>query len=188
MTKAAALFLLFAATLTAETPAEIARQLNEIGRVATVMLDGDAAKGIMTKRALESFRKDDPKDPWVASDNFDVNHEPYIQVKKTLIRLSRLASFPCDVNLWMPVEGMPGRIQVLIRNVHEMSQFWTWGALHQAIPPPMKAVIETGKHTTVTEKPNMISVLAPVYDSLGDVVAVAEVVAQEKPNPRENVK
>ena len=39
-----------------------------------------------------------------------------------------------------------------------------------------------------TDRPNMISVLAPVYDSLGDVVAVAEAVAQEKPNPRENVK
>jgi hypothetical protein len=188
MMRAFVTFLLFAACLTAETSSEIARQLDEIGRIATAMVDGDAAKRIVTKRALESFHKVDPKDPWIASDNFDVNHEPYIQVKKTLIRLSKLAAFPCDVNLWLPVKGMPGRIQIVIRNVHEMSQFWSWGVLHQDTPPQMKAVLTTGKRVTVTGRPNMISVLAPVYDSLGDVVAVAEAVAQEKPNPRENVK
>jgi hypothetical protein len=34
----------------------------------------------------------------------------------------------------------------------------------------------------------MISVLAPVYDSLGDIVGLVEVVSQARPDPRENVK
>jgi len=34
----------------------------------------------------------------------------------------------------------------------------------------------------------MISVLAPVYDSLGDIVALVEIVSQSKRDLRENVK
>ena len=167
---------------------EIQRQLDEIGRVATVMVDGDACRRIVTRRALEFMQKRDPKDPYLDGDNYDVNDEPYIQVKKTLIRLSKLAPFPCDVNLWMPVEGMPGRIHVVIRNVHEMSQFWRFGALVQNLFPPMKTVLDTGKRVTVTEKPGWISVLAPVYNSLGDIVGLVEVVTRQKPDLHENVK
>lgn len=167
--------------------AGMVRQLDEIGRVATVMVDGDACQRIMSKRALEFMGKVDFKDPYLASDNFDVNDEPYNQVKKTLIRLSRLVPFPADVNLWMPIEPRPGKIQVLIRNVNEMSQFWRWGAVDQDLPPPMKAVLEDGKRVTVTNRPGWVSVLAPVFNSLGDIVGLVEAVAQENPDPRENV-
>jgi hypothetical protein len=88
----------------------------------------------------------------------------------------------------MPLAADPPRIHVVIRNVYEMSQFWTWGALHQEMPPEMKRVLETGERVTVTRRPAMISVLAPVYDSLNDIVALVEVVAQQKRDLRENVK
>ena len=157
----------------------VARDLDEVARVATVMVDGDVCQKIMTKRALERMFVVDPKDPWTASDDFDVNHESYIQTKKTLIRLSRLLSYPCDVNLWMPFEGHPNKIQMLIRNANELSQFWRWGRLHQDMIPEMKRVLETGERQTVMQKPGMISVLAPVYNSLGDIVALVEAVSQD---------
>jgi hypothetical protein len=69
-----------------------------------------------------------------------------------------------------------------------MSQFWVWGALHQEMFPEMKEVLAGGKRLTVTKKPGWISVLAPVYDSLGDVVGLVEVVSRSAPDPRENVK
>jgi DNA-binding IclR family transcriptional regulator len=69
-----------------------------------------------------------------------------------------------------------------------MSQFWPWGSLSQDVPPEMKQVLETGKRVTVQKRPGMTSVLAPVYDSLGDVVAIVEVVTMARPDPRENVK
>jgi len=186
---AVAVACIWMGTASAAAPtAEMVRQLDEIGRVATVMVDGDACQRIMSERALGFMGKIDPKDPYLASDNFDVNDEPYNQVKKTLIRLSRLASFPTDVNLWMPIPGRPGKIQVLIRNVHEMSQFWRWGAIDQDTPGPMKTVLADGQRVTVTNRPGWVSVLAPVYNSLGDVVGLVEAVAQENPDLRENVK
>lgn len=184
--------LLWAASLASAQEArrrpDLAAELDEIARVATVMVDGDACQRIMTRRALEFLDKKDPKDPWIDSDNFDVNHEPYIQVKKTLIRLAALVPFPVDVNLWMPVEGLDGRIQVLIRNKYEMSQFWRWGALHQEMHPSMKTVLAEGRRVRVADRPGWISVLAPVRNSLGDVVGLVEVVSRTEPDARENVR
>lgn len=161
------------------TKEDVARDLDDIARIATVMVDGDVCQRIMTKRALEKMFAVDPKDPYAASDNFDVNHQSYIAVKKTLIRLSRLMSYSCDVNLWMPFKEKPDKIQVLIRNANEWSQFWTWGKLTQDMPVEMKRVLESGRREKVARIPGMISVLAPVNDSLGEIVALVEVIAPE---------
>jgi hypothetical protein len=158
------------------TRESVTRDLEELGRIASVMIDGDVCRRIMTQRSLDMLFAENPKDPWAASDNFDVNHEPYIQTKKTLIRLARLLPYACDVNLWMPVEQKSGKIQILIRNANEWSQFWSWGTLVQDMDPAMKRVIQTGSRETVTVKAGMISVLAPIRNSLGEIVGLAEVV------------
>ena len=69
-----------------------------------------------------------------------------------------------------------------------MSQFWPWGKLFQDTPKPMRTVLETGQRLTVTEKTGYVSVLAPVRNSLGDIVSLAEVVSRVEPDSRENVK
>jgi len=162
--------------------------LDRVAQVATVMIDGDTCRRIQTPRSAQYFLQTDARDPWRASDNFDVNDAAFIETKKTLMRLARLCPEACDVNLWMPVPSNPPRIQILIRNVHEMSQFWTWGDLHQQMPPEMRRVLDTGERVTVSRRPGMISVLAPVCDSVGDIVGLVEVVSQAGPDPRENVK
>lgn len=171
-----------------QTPEAIERELDATARVASVMVDGDVCERIVTKRALASILDKSPRDKWMASDNYDVEHEPFHLTKKTLARLARLVPFPADVNLWMPIPGQPGRVHIVIRGVNETSQFWPWGALHQELPGAMKTVLESGRRTVAKEKPGMISVLAPVSNSLGDVVGLVEVAARIKPNAHENVK
>jgi hypothetical protein len=94
----------------------LTKDLEDVARVASVMVDGDVCQRIMTERALTKLFVIDPHDEWAGSDNFDVNAEPYIQTKKTLIRLSRLRTYPIDCNLWMLFKENPKKIQVLIRN------------------------------------------------------------------------
>jgi hypothetical protein len=168
--------------------ATVARELDQIARIASVMVDGDVCERIVTPRALSYFLKEDPRDQWAAADNFDVNHDAYISTKKTLIRLSRLASTPTDVNLWMPVPGDPSKVHVLIRNANELSQFWRFGDLHQPATQEMKDVLSTGRRITITQKKGFISVLAPVSNSLGDIVGFVEVVTQLSPDPHANVQ
>ena len=156
------------------------RDLDEIARVATTMVDGDVAQKIMTPRALEKMFASNPMDPSTGGDNFDVNADAYIQVKKTLIRLARLVDYPVDCNLWMPFLENPSQIQILIRQRNEMSQFWKWGDLLQDIPSEMKEVLQTGKRKVVLKSSDLISVLAPVYNSLGDIVGIVEVVSHRR--------
>ncbi len=166
----------------------LAKDLDDVARVATVMVDGDACRRIQTPRSAQLLLKEDPRDRWAASDNYDVDHEAFIRTKKTLMRLSRLTRYPCDVNLWMPIAGNPARVQIMIRQVNEMSQFWTWGVLHQETPAEMKQVLDTGRRVVVNKRPGMVSVLAPVYDSLGDIVGLVEVVGRLAADAQENVK
>ena len=102
------LAVLAACACVAQTPEALERELDSVARVASVMVDGDVCQRIVTKRALASILEVNPGDKWLASDNYDVNHEPFIQTKKTLARLARLVAFPADVNLWMPLPGEPG--------------------------------------------------------------------------------
>jgi hypothetical protein len=130
----------------------------------------------------------DPNDRWAGSDNFDVNHEPYVQTKKMLMRLAKLLPYAVDCNLWMPFKQDPKKIQILIRNRYEMSQFWAWGDLFQDQTPKMAEVLATGKPQTVVQEGDFVSVLTPVFNSLGDAVGLVEVVSRLQPNPQEHVK
>jgi hypothetical protein len=151
------------------------RDLQQIARVATVMIDGDVCQHIVTQRALEHMLHSDPRDEFQAGDNYDVHDAPFIQTKKTLIRLAMLAPYPVDVNLWMPVPTTQD-IQVVIRNKYNLSQFWN-GELEQPMPPEMREVLQTGKTLTIQKTPGVISVLAPVRSSLNEIVGLVEVVS-----------
>ena len=166
----------------------LARDLEEVARIASVMIDGDICERIMTPRALQKMFAVDPNDRWAGSDNFDVNHEPYVQTKKMLMRLAKLVPYPVDCNLWMPFKQDPKKIQILIRNRYEMSQFWEWGVLFQDQTPKMAEVLATGKPQTIVQTGDFVSVLTPVFNSLGDSVGFVEVVSRLQPNPQEHVK
>jgi len=169
-------------------PAGMQKELEEVARVGSVLVDGDLCQKIVTQRAKEFLFASDPRDEFLAGDNYDVDDAAFNSVKKTLIRLSHLAPFPTDVNLWMPIDGHPGKVQLVIRNKNEMSQFWNWGELHGDMVPQMETVLKTGRRMTVTSKPGWISVLAPVHNSLGDIVGLIEAVSQLKLDAHENVK
>jgi len=171
-----------------QTRESMTRELQEVARIATVMVDGDVCQRIMTDRALKKLFVINPEDQWAGSDNFDVNAEPFIQTKKTLMRLAKLRPYPIDCNLWMLFKEKPGQIQILIRNQYEMSQFWSWGVLYQEIPSEMADVLSSGKPKTVHGKNDLISVLTPVYNSLGDIVGLVEVVGRARMDWHENVK
>ena len=49
-------------------------------------------------------------------------------------------------------------------------------------------MLATGRRVTVEQKPGWVSVLTPVSDSLGDIVAVVEVASQRQLDRQENVK
>ena len=56
---------------------DMAHELDEVARAATVMVDGDACERIVTPRALDYMFKKDPRDQWVDGDNYEVNDQAF---------------------------------------------------------------------------------------------------------------
>lgn len=178
--------LLVVLMLVSPLAAQREQELDAIARTATVMVDGDVCQRIVTPRALEFMLRNPSRDQWADADNYDVDDAAFLATKKTLMRLALLVEYPVDVNLWMPIQ--PDTVHVVIRNRHEMSQFWPWGKLFQPTPAAMLEVLRTGRRKTVKEKPGFISVLAPVRNSLDEIVGLIEVVTKAPLDLRENVK
>jgi len=171
-----------AATTQPKPVKTIESQLDELGRIASVLVDGELASDIVTDRAAKLMFRKDPNDPYAGADNYDVNFEPFMQTKKLLIRLEGLVDFPVNCNLWMRCKGKPELVQMVIRQNPGWSQFYSWGTHSTEPTPEMTRVLEKGERVFVRAKPprDHIVVLAPIRDSLGDVVGFVEVVTRQR--------
>jgi hypothetical protein len=161
---------------------KIVQALSEVARVASVMVDGDEARRILTERAMYHIAHPDPDYRFLSADYYDVEHGVFDLMKKTLLRLERLADAVydrrCCTALWIPVEGQAGEVTLAVQNgsVHRYYQF---GQAKMETPDEMVRCFES-KATVVAplEHPSeTITVLAPVLDSLGDVAGVVELSA-----------
>lgn len=68
------------------------------------------------------------------------------------------------------------------------SQLWPWGALYQDMIPTIRQVLSSGRRVAVVKRPRRVAVLAPVYDSRGDIVGLVDAVTQQPVDPLGNVK
>lgn len=150
-------------------------ELRRLAAIASAVLDGDECMEIVTDRAAELMFKVDPRDKWIGSDNYDVDREKFTRTKKLLIRVSRLADFPADCNLWLRTKQKPWQVHAVILQVNGLSSFYRFGQMVIDPPEEFVPVLKEGQTVAVTGKrPNVVSVLAPVHNSLGDVVGLVE--------------
>jgi hypothetical protein len=147
----------------------------QLGAMATAMLDGDAASRIVTSRALKKLTDVSGRDPWAAGDNYDVDPKAFEQTKKTMLRLQSLGAPETGMNLWLRVPQRDHMVQVVIRLQPGLSSFYN-GEMMQDIPSAFLNVFEKGLQVASREKSGLISVLAPVRNSLGEVTALNEIV------------
>jgi len=149
----------------------------ETARVASVMLDGDEAGRIIpeeTHRYLAGIGTGAGV-PYCQK----LDHGAFVRTKKVLGRLARLVDFPCSTALWVPLEGLDGHVTLAVQN-GGLKRFWTFGQSKRETPPEMADCMRSGRviELPVGESGELLTVLAPVRDSLGDVVAVAELTAR----------
>ncbi len=154
--------------------------LGETARVASVMVDGDVANRIIADRAHHYIANPDPKFKYATGDYYDVDHAAFLSVKKTLLRLEKLVDFPCNASLWVRVKGLENHVTVAVQN-GSLHRYWQWAEHKRELTGEMAGCFACGEVTVAPEDENLATVLAPVRDSLGDVVAVVELTA---PNPK----
>jgi hypothetical protein len=157
----------------------IVEALSEVARVASVMVDGDEARRILTERAMYHIAHPDPDYRFLSADYYDVEHETFLRMKKTLLRLERLSEVRCDSALWIPVAGREGQVTLAVQN-GSLHRYYRFGQPAMEAPEEMARCVRR-KETVVAplDHPSeTITVLAPVLDSLGDVAGVVELSAR----------
>jgi len=161
---------------------QIIEALSEVARVASLMVDGDAARRILTARAMHHIAHPDPDYRFLSADYYDVDHGVFDFMKKTLLRLERLADAlygpRCCTALWIPVEGRTETVTLAVQN-GPIHRYYRFGQARLDTPEEMARCFE--RKTIVVaplEHPGeTVTVLAPVLDSLGDVAGIVELSA-----------
>jgi hypothetical protein len=157
---------------------KVLNELGEVARVAEVMIDGDLAQRIITNRAAHYIVNPNPQHRFLAGDYYDVDHANFLLMKKTLLRLERLASFPCSATLWVRVKGSDHLITVAVQN-GQLHRYWRFGEDGRKPEGEMATCLSAGKITLapIDGSNDYLTVLAPVRDSLGDLVGCVELTA-----------
>lgn len=155
------------------------KTLEGLARVASAMVDGEEADRILTARAVEYSASPDPAKQWLGTGDFhDVDHVAFLRMKKLLMRLERLADFRCCASLWIRAKGLDRHVNLAVQN-GTIHRYYEFRKPLIPIPPEMTECMETGKVVVAPEQhpTGTLTVLAPVFDSLGSVVGVVELSA-----------
>jgi len=153
--------------------------LKELARIASVMVDGDEAGRIISERSLKYIANPNPAHRFMTGDYFDVDHATFLRMKKTLKRLERLAEFPVSTALWMLVKGKENLATMAVQ-VGNLNRYWQWGTHQLEMKGEVAECARTGQVMTApaAEGDELLTALAPVRDSLGDVVGMVEFTAK----------
>jgi len=165
------------------TNEQIVDVLRDIARVASGVFDGEDCGTLLTERAMKFLAAGAvPGNKYAVGDNIDYDAPRFERAKKLLLRFQRLAPDGLEVQciLWAPVTGTSDKVVQEIFNGGPTR----WGLSTDAvdIKPPMKQVMETGEPVELTDG-DVLTVLAPVRDSLQDVAGFIEVSATAPGGP-----
>ena len=159
------------------SPADVLAELTRLAEIAAGILDGEEAKQIITEAAMHYIANPDPEHRFLSGDYYDVDPELFLRNKKLLLRLERLArGVEVDSSIWVPVPGRETVTTAVHNGVNH--RYYTFGQETLSTPPEMREVFATGEIRQLPADSHgdrrQVTALAPIRDSLGQVVAVAE--------------
>jgi len=153
--------------------------MKDVARVATAMVDGEEAQAMITERAAHHVANPDPKYRSMAGDYYDVDHATFLRIKKTLIRLERVAGFPCNARLWLTLDVLEDQVTTACQ-VGPISRWPKFGRATIPLDGELAECLGSGQTVVLDPEDDteLLTVLAPVFDSLGDAVGVVELTTQ----------
>jgi hypothetical protein len=160
-------------------PDPIQDELIRLAEITAAIIDGEDVKGIVTADAMHHIRHPDAKHRFLSMDHYDVEHGPFLRVKKLLMRIERLGAVPVNAAVWLPVPETDQVTCVLLNG--PCHRYYTFGQQQMPAPDEMRRVFETGEIAAAPGDAKWATALAPVRDSLYDVVAVVELTSPLDP-------
>ncbi len=180
------------------TLAQVKDELRWVAHVGEVFMDGDLCRKAWNPHA-QTFMK---------GDDMDYNPEAGVPLKKTLLRLERVGSFPCCTSLWRQRPDVPESGEALLygswRSPYSEGKPSNNGYTPPKMTPEMEKVFKQGKtsvsvnrglscihtlesrglkvHVSGIKEPSTVQVFVPVKDSMGDIAAALEVFTLAMPD------
>ena len=140
-------------------------RLRRIARIGEVFVDGDTFKDVVKKPEMNT------------GDEYCVNHAKHIAIKQTLLKLRRIEEGDIGVVAWRPFKDQAD-LTVPV-DVHPLS---VRPGNHPISPAMAEALAgRVGVQELSMRGFPLLSVCAPIRDSLDDVVGILEVYASLVP-------
>ena len=161
---------------------EVLSELTRLARIASGLVDGEDVKQIITEHAMTNIAKPDTRYRFLSADHYDVEHAPFLRMKKLLMRIERLANVVVNGAIWVRVPETDAVTVALHNGPHH--RYYQFGSLQRQMPPEMKRAFETGETVAAprSDDDTHAAVLAPIRDSLQDIVGVVELTAPLDPD------
>jgi len=171
----------------------VKRELTEVARIGQAFLDGDLFRRVLFPHA-ERF---------LCGDDMDFDPAAFLPLKKTLLRMERIARVPCSTALWRRRPDFPGCGEALVygffgsplggpkpprgyrppRMFPELASALLRGRPAWKLTPSAGArhMAERGAGLRVKgiRRPTFIQLFAPFRDSLGETAGALEVFAAD---------
>jgi len=160
------------------TDASKTDQLLELGRIGSALLDGDELGRIIADRSYYHIAHPTPGFRHMSGDYYDVDHVRFLHWKKMLMRLETLVDFPSNAAVWLRVKGLEDHLTVAVHN-GSIHRYYRFGEEKRPPEPEMQQVLDRGEAVCApADHPSgTVTVLAPIRNSLQDVVGVLELSA-----------
>lgn len=147
---------------TVDDAARLAR-LAEVARLAQIFIDGELLGQLLTPQGFAG----------ASGDDVDYQHQPFITLKKLLLRLEQTPpdGSPVYVNVWRQRPDDATRGEPLVAGM-KVSLF---GFDVVPMPRAMRAAMLNQRTSTEQHPGGAVSIFAPLYDSLHRVAGAVEV-------------
>ena len=171
----------------AQDAGAVLAELTRLAEIAAGVIDGEEAKRIIAAPAMHYIANPDPEHRFLAGDYHDVDRELFLRTKKLLSRLERLGKVKVDSSLWVQIPEQDAVTVAVHNGVNH--RYYSFGMERLPTPPEMREVFDSGEIRRVPPSGEadgarfLATALAPIRDSLGDVVAVAEFTSRVSGEP-----
>ena len=137
------------------------KDLAEIARIGALFMDGDAAEAVHATQTSAT---------WTDSDDINFAHDPYLNVKRTLLLIDRMQPFPYSCLFALRRADDPSLLEAVVCNMENPH-----GRAPFVPSPAQRRCITQGKATTEADRAGRVSAYAPVRNSDDEIVGLLHV-------------
>ena len=131
----------------------LAVRLKEVARIGALFIEGD-----FLEQVFASGRD------WTSGDDINFAHAPYIELKRTVLRIEQIPDFRCFATLALIRRDDPAKAEAVVCGMRN-----PFGITPVPMTPAMRRCIEKGEITSETAN-GRVRAFAPIANSDGETI------------------